>query len=432
MVIQQKIATFRRTLIALAVLGSMAFSVSVASQPLTDLPSRPVSSLQDGDLPSRPSEVTDNEKADIDSLIRVAREQQKKEEANAKLARENNREMLRKMPESRTDSEMISDAVTGAIADADVADGKQNKMAGDFYYVLVSASLSDKEIKDMMTEYSGRRDVSLVIRGVTDKAKLMDELTRWQQLVLDSGAEVTVNLDPVIFKDHAVTAVPTIIHEKDGEFISSVSGISNIDFLKGKTGKLGAAGPTKEVVERSLLDMIEEGVKNLDFDQMKKDALNNYWPRQRQEFETFPTVKRRATHTIDPTVIIPQDIVTPEGVVVAKKGKVNPLDVMPFGQKLIVFDASVPWQRDFARLEYENTEPGINPVLITTNVYGDGWDTFKDAAQHYGEKARLYMIQPGMSERFGIEAVPSIVTADRKVFIINEYPEANYANKVAK
>ncbi|EPK8021783.1 TrbC family F-type conjugative pilus assembly protein [Providencia rettgeri] len=417
MVIQLKVTKFRKALIALAVFSSMAYSVSAASLPLTD-------------LPSRPAEVTDNEKADIDSLIRVAREQQKNEEANAKSARENNREMLRKMPETRTDNEMISD--TGAIADADVADGKQNKMAGDFYYVLVSASLSDKEIKDMMTDYDGRRDVSLVIRGVTDKAKLMDELTRWQQLVLDSGAEVTVNLDPVIFKDNAVTAVPTIIHEKDGEFVASVSGISNIDFLKGKTGKLGTAGPTKEVVERSLLDMIEEGVKNLDFEQMKKDALNNYWPRQRQEFEVFPTVKKRATHTIDPTVIIPQDIVTPEGVVVAKKGKVNPLDVIPFGQKLIVFDASVPWQRDFARHEYENTEPGINPILITTNVYGDGWDTFKDAAQHYGEKARLYMIQPGMSERFGIEAVPSIVTADRKVFIINEYPEANYANKVAK
>ncbi|WP_323159329.1 TrbC family F-type conjugative pilus assembly protein, partial [Pseudomonas marginalis] len=61
----------------------------------------------------------------------------------------------------------------------------------------------------MMADYNGRRDVSLVIRGVTDKAKLMDELTRWQQLVLDSGAEVTVNLDPIIFKDNTVTAVPT-------------------------------------------------------------------------------------------------------------------------------------------------------------------------------------------------------------------------------
>ncbi|MEY0665004.1 hypothetical protein AB7281_20465 [Providencia rettgeri] len=154
MVIQLKVTKFRKALIALAVFSSMAYSVSAASLPLTD-------------LPSRPAEVTDNEKADIDSLIRVAREQQKNEEANAKSARENNREMLRKMPETRTDNEMISDTVTGAIADADVADGKQNKMAGDFYYVLVSASLSDKEIKDMMTDYDGRRDVSLVIRGVT-------------------------------------------------------------------------------------------------------------------------------------------------------------------------------------------------------------------------------------------------------------------------
>lgn len=96
MVIQQKVATFRKSLIALAVLGSMAFSVSAAPQPVTDLPSRPVSAFQDSELPSRPADVTDNEKADIDSLIRVAREQQKEEEANAKLARENNREMLRK------------------------------------------------------------------------------------------------------------------------------------------------------------------------------------------------------------------------------------------------------------------------------------------------------------------------------------------------
>lgn len=422
----------RKSLVAVAVLSSVVFSVHAKNEEALNLPSRPASSYSLDEIPARPAEVTKAEKADIENLVKVAREQQAQEELRAKDAKESNRELLRKMPESRTDDELISDAVTGAIADADVADGKQNKMAGDFYYVLVSSSLSDDEIKAMMADFNGRRDVSLVIRGVTDKAKLMDELTRWQQLVLDSGAEVTVNLDPVIFKDYAVTAVPTIIHEKDGEFVASVSGISNIDFLKDKTGKLGTAGPTKEVVERSLLDMIEEGVKNLDFDQMKKDALNNYWPRQRQEFEKFPTVKKRATHTIDPTVIIPQDIVTPEGVIVAKKGKVNPLDVMPFGQKLIVFDASVPWQRNFARQEYENTEPGINPILITTNVYGDGWDTFKDAAQHYGEKARLYMIQPGMSERFGIEAVPSIVTADRKVFIINEYPEVNYAQKVAK
>lgn len=432
MVIRHKVISFCKTFVAVSLLSCSAFSVNADPEVVTDLPARPSSTYQDNDLPSRPAHVTETEKTDIENLIRVAREEQKKEEESAKRTRESNREMLRKMPEARTDKEIISDAVTGAIADSDVADGKQNKIAGDFYYVLVSSSLSDKEIKDMMTDFNGRKDVALVIRGVTEKSKLLEELTRWQQLVLDSGSEVTVNLDPVIFKDNSVTAVPTIIHEKDGEFVASVSGISNIDFLKNKTGKLGTAGPTKEVIERSLLDMIEEGIKNLDFDKMKKDALDNYWPRQRQEFEQFPTVIKRAKHTIDPTVIIPQDIVTPEGIVVARKGKVNPLDVMPFGQKLIVFDASVPWQRDFARQEYENTEPGINPILITTNVYGDGWDTFKDAAQHYGEKARLYLIQPGMSTRFGIEAVPSTVTADRKVFIINEYPEGNYAQKASK
>ncbi|MEX6257793.1 hypothetical protein [Providencia huaxiensis] len=35
-------------------------------------------------------------------------------------------------------------------------------------------------------------------------------------------------------------------------------------------------GPVVEVIERNMLDLIEEGIKNLDFEN-KKDAYNRYW-----------------------------------------------------------------------------------------------------------------------------------------------------------
>ncbi|WP_240043079.1 TrbC family F-type conjugative pilus assembly protein [Photorhabdus luminescens] len=434
MVIHKKVATLRLTTIALAVLTSTAvcsaMERNIDPKIMESLPTRPVNLYTDSSLPSRLVELSEAERNDIDHLIKAAYESQKKEETEAKEVHRLNREKMSTMPVAKMADELINNTVTGAIADSDIADANQNKVAGDFYYVLVSSTLGDDELKDMMHDYDGRNDMALVIRGVKEKKNLLQELTRWQQLVLDSGAKVTVYLDPVIFKSYSVISIPTIIHEKNGEFVARVTGITNIDYLKGKKGDLGTAGPVKDVVEKSLMDMIEEGIKNLDFEKMKLHAIDNYWPRQK--LQEFPEAKSRATHHIDPTVIIPQNITAPNGNVITKKGRMNPLDIMPFYHKLIFFDARVEWQRKFARMQFENTEPGITPILITTNVYGNGWQTFKDTTLYYGEKARLYMIQPDMADRFGVVTIPSVVTSNQKVFIVDEYSKTDFKEEEKK
>lgn len=99
---------------------------------------------------------------------------------------------------------------------------------------------------------------------------------------------------------------------------------------------------------------------------------------------------------------------------------------MPFTIKLIFFDAREEWQRQFARYQFEHTPASLTPILVTTNVYGDGWQTFRDTKKEYGDFARLYMIQPGMAERYGLINVPSIVTADSKRFINDEYSRKDF------
>ncbi|MDO3408078.1 hypothetical protein QWI28_28050 [Citrobacter freundii] len=68
--------------------------------------------------------------------------------------------------------------------------------------------------------------------------------------------------------------------KKDGELVARVTGIYDIAYLKDKTGDLGVAGPAVGVVEKNLIDELQESVAKLDFDGMKKKAIDNYWPRQ--------------------------------------------------------------------------------------------------------------------------------------------------------
>lgn len=407
---------FRLSIIAAAVLtSSMAFSDDSIK-----IPNRPEDNIPATSLPQRPTPLSERERLDLDELVKVSKIKQAEYEKESRETAIANHQKIGQMPVPKTEHEVLTDAVTGAISDADIADREQNKILGDFYYILVSSSLSDDELRGILAQYKNHNDVALVIRGVKDKQNILQELTHWQQLVLDSGSSTPVNLDPTIFKNYNVESVPTIIHEKNGKLVARVSGISNIGFLKEKEGDLGVAGPTKDISEISLLDIIEEKIKNLDFDKMKTQALDNYW--KKQKFELFPDATIRNQKTISPSVVIPQDILTPDGQVVAKKGRINPLEVIPFRLKLIFFDARSDWQRKIAKREYQNAKPGIEPILITTNVYGDGWKTFKDSGEMYGVKSRLFMIQPGMSERFGVTALPSIVTSNGSQYVIDEYP----------
>lgn len=410
-----------KNLLQVTALFAAASISSVVAADALNLPPRPVNNFTGKSLPERTAELSEKDKLDLKNLVAAAKESQSRQEEEAHQSAVNNHMKMGRMPAAKTERDMATDTVTGTISEADMADRLQNKIQGDFYYILVSSSLSDDELRNIFSQYKDRNDVAFVIRGVKNKEDMLKELMHWQQLVLDSGSSATVNLDPTIFKSYHVTSVPTIIHEKDGELVSRVTGLTNVEYLKNKKGNLGTAGPSKDIAEVDLLEIIKDKIEKLDFNKMKSDALNNYW--KKQQFQIFPAVVKYKQKKVTPSVVIPQDIMSPDGQVVAKRGKINPLNVIPFRLKLIFFDARMDWQRKIARREYQNVETGIQPILITTNVYGDGWQTFQDATEKYGDKARLYLLQPGMAERFNVTSLPSVVTADSNEYTIDEYPE---------
>lgn len=354
---------------------------------------------------------------DIERMREVASAQAKKQESNARQTVNKKNQMILDNASKFKDEE--ARILRQMARDGNGENPKKEIIKGDVYYILVSASLDDKEILNIMDMAEDKENVELVVQGVKDKKTLVEEVKHWHELIKSKEKIINFQIDPNIFIKYKAKTVPTIIHEKDGVMVAVVRGISNPKFLDGKTGDLGTQGPAKSIAERNMLDLIKEGIDNLDFERMKKEAIERYW--KNKKIYKFPVATENSVHYVDPSVVIPEDIISPNGAVVAKKGLINPMDVIPFDMKLIFFNPNSEWQRNFAREQYASAkEQQLTPNLIATDVYEEGWKTFKDST-FYGHDATLFFIQEGMRERFGIFKVPSVVTGDGKQFVINEY-----------
>lgn len=126
-----------------------------------------------------------------------------------------------------------------------------------------------------------------------------------------------------------------------------------------------------------------------------------------------PAVKRR-THYLDPTLTVEQDIVSPDGVVIARRGdRVNPLEQVAWSGVWFFFDARVPAQvREAQRLLAER-RGAVKPVLVGGN--------YVEAARTLSH--RVYFDQGGrLVRRFGIKAVPARVQQEGHRLRVDEYP----------
>lgn len=123
------------------------------------------------------------------------------------------------------------------------------------------------------------------------------------------------------------------------------------------------------------------------------------------------TTDPRSFH-FDPTVIVQDDIVTPDGRVIAKAGDVfNPLDYTPMQQRLVFFDGDDLEQIEWARTEIAGSGAQVQPILIGGPVLELTRDWRRQVFFDQGGK---------ITERFGITQVPARVTRDGHRLLVEE------------
>jgi conjugal transfer pilus assembly protein TraW len=298
--------------------------------------------------------------------------------------------------------------------------------------LLVSRALGEASLRELFARAAGRPDVRLVFRGVAENESLTDFLRGIHRLLpRDAGdsdtALPTVELDPRPFQTPAVDLAPTMIATNaHGEELARVTGLDRPEWLlervrRGERGDLGVRGPTVAIDEPDLIEELQRRVANVDWQAKRDAALARYW--ERTTFAALPTATVPRERRLDLTVTATAPVELPDGTRLVEAGAhVNPLDVMPFRQRLFVFDASDPRQvASVAHRGQASRAEGKLPLYLASQLDRDaGWAGFRAVQETLGEP--LYQLTPEVQSRFRIERVPAVIEAGEGTLVVREWP----------
>lgn len=183
---------------------------------------------------------------------------------------------------------------------------------------------------------------------------------------------------------------------------------------------LGTIGPVYAVAEESALDTILRTLREKDrrgeLRRIEREAVTRSVNsiRSPAPVDGISTVRVRAQRLLDPTVSYASAITTEEGQVVVPAGaRINPLLVTALSKRLVFFDGRDHEQTEAVRRLVNQQGNGIKPILV-----GGSWYALSKAW-----KTQVYYDQQGtLSRRFGVTAVPCVVSQRNEVLLLEEIP----------
>nr|WP_231883681.1 TrbC family F-type conjugative pilus assembly protein [Methylomonas koyamae] len=288
--------------------------------------------------------------------------------------------------------------------------------------LFVSFSLGESALKGIFEEAAGRDDVLLVFRGPKPSQKLPALMADLKRLLKGIDPLPNIVIDPTRFQRWSVSSVPDIVVEQDGKTSLHVRGVASLSWLDeqlktGKQGDLGTLGDVGEIAEIDLLEEIKRRMAAIDWKQKQRQAIERFWGQQK--FEDLPTAQADRERIVDLTITAPRDLTAPNGQLIIRAGQtVNPLDKMPFGLCLMVFDATEPAQFELIRHQSCQDKQARIMYLATSLPRQEGWDSFKRLETAL--QAPVYLLTPDVRSRFQLQHVPAVVEQSGNRLLVHE------------
>lgn len=292
------------------------------------------------------------------------------------------------------------------------------------FNILIFASLSmhHQTLHDLFISSQKYPNSIIVFRGVPENSNLTEGITLIHSLI--NGLEPLPNIviDPTMFKKNNIDTVPTIVIKEQGQEQARVSGLISPEWILNEIeddfrGDAGVKGNTYEIAEPDLIEVMKSKVAGIDWEQKKQNALNNFW--KKQEFISLPVASKYNKRELDPSVLVTKDIVTANNEIIAKKGDViNPLDLRPFTQTVFIFDPTDKRQTNVILTIKDNIKTPRATFLVTSMDREKGWTFYNEITDLLD--APVFYLTQDIKDRFLIEAIPSVITADGRKFIIEE------------
>lgn len=190
--------------------------------------------------------------------------------------------------------------------------------------------------------------------------------------------------------------------------------------LGAQATNLGTIGPTYPVAEKNLLDVIMARLRAKEasgelkrHEQEARDraayAVNNPRP-----VDGLRRAQAARTFYFDPTFTLQSNVVDSTGAVLFPAGtRKNPLEVVSLSKHLLFFDARDPGQVARARELIEHYQGKVKPILVG--------GSYLDLMKRWN-KPVFYDQEGALVRKFGIAAVPAIVSQEGQRLRIDEVP----------
>ncbi len=288
--------------------------------------------------------------------------------------------------------------------------------------LFVSFSLGESTLKGIFEEAAGRDDVLLVLRGPKPGQKLPALMADLKRLLKGIDPMPNIVIDPTRFQLWSVSSVPDIVVEQKGKAQLHVRGVTSLSWLDeqlkaGKQGDLGSLGDVGEITEIDLLEEIKRRMAAIDWKQKQQQAIARFWAKQK--FEALPVTQEDRDRSVDLTITAPRDLTAPNGQLVIRAGQtVNPLEKMPFGLCLMVFDATVPAQVELIQHQSCHDKQARVMYLATSLPRQSGWDSLQRLETAL--QAPVYLLTPDVRSRFQLQQVPAIVEQVGNQLVVRE------------
>ena len=293
--------------------------------------------------------------------------------------------------------------------------------------IFVSRGMPLADLKDVVAQAAGRDDVRVVFRGIDENENIKDFFLFIRTLLNEAKVKEPpeIDIDPMIFKKHNVVAVPQIFLMNGDKVLAYARGVYGVEWIheqydkNGRAGDLGRYGEMDEITEIDLVELMKSRLSKIDMEQIRKKAISRFWERTKFTQLTTATVDRELK--LDPSIVVSSDIRSPEGDIIAAAGtKLNPLDIMPFTTRLVVFDPLNKKELDVVDRIIEDTPRTSRVQLLVTRLSREsGWEDKENIEARFGHP--VYLLTDDVRARFNLMHTPSLVYASNRYFYVKEF-----------
>jgi len=287
-------------------------------------------------------------------------------------------------------------------------------------WVFVSFSMPEKELAEAL-QYAAESKAMAVFRGIEPGGDLAVFIKRVRRLGKGLEAVPTAIIDPYLFTQYGVDAVPALaVGEGEGKS-KTVSGLLSFDWLDRRAlGGHGTQGQTYPIAEPDLVEELQRRMASIDWDAQKEKAVQGYWQRH-GDFLDLPETRTESVRRFDPSIRVTQDIKLPNGNLLARAGDLlNPQQIMPLSKAVVFFDATRPGQVAKALAIGKAFEAKGKPAVYLASRIdaGRGWDHLKELYGSFG--GPVYLLSKAVAGRFHVERLPSVLEGAGEKLAIRE------------